>query len=249
MSFLTDCEKSKLSKLLIHQPYLMNFLTPEQQDEIINYRPDLLTNNYSIGVLYKNLSKTQCKLMLKSGCVRYFKYMDDFDLQDWLEVISHSPSNVYYIPPNILTPQLQLECINRDPFSIRFFNDQVEISDDLLIKAIECEPYSIEFMKNPTYEMWLLAVTKDPNLIDIVPDQYKTYELCLTCLPPSEINTLYYIECIPAHYKTLEFNLKLLENPSNAKYIDNWTPELITYCKLMNINLDIKIILSEIEDS
>lgn len=69
--------------------------------------------------------------------------------------------------------------LKRNGLCIQYIKNPTE---EMYQQALESTPGSFRFYPNKTYELWLKYIAKDGKLLFYVPDEFLTYELCLMAI-------------------------------------------------------------------
>ena len=95
------------------------------------------------------------------------------------------------------------------------------------LELVKEKGLSLAFVPNEyrTYELCLEAIKVNPNMnIDCVPDKHKTYELCFEVVKNSFLNRI--LSIIPDKHRTYELCLKVVKNKvTNMITVLNHIPE------------------------
>lgn len=127
------------------------------------------------------------------------------------------------------TYELCLNCVKQNWRTLAYIKREFQ-THELCILALERSNYAYQFIKNPTHEFNLSVIENRPGILRYI--QQPEYELCLKAIKRYG----WMIGCIKPNMQSLELCIIALEqNPLYIQYIGNRTPDLMSYCKLMNI--------------
>jgi hypothetical protein len=86
------------------------------------------------------------------------------------------------------------------------------------INALEYDPKFIYFIKDKTPELCMLAVQKDGHNLIYLPEEHKTYEICLTAIQNGKYKFDYdpVIVYVPEKYITPELCIEAIKKDSNS---------------------------------
>jgi len=168
---------------------------------------------WNIKEFADDMYKINPKLMLK------MKPLDTLSDDDIMKLIEADPFSI----DDIKHPSEKVRrfAITKNPYIIRTMND---LTDDDLVFALNINPSCFRQMRSPqkTYNICMVAVSKDGILLSDVPHKFMDEEMALTAIFTNPMAIKYY------HQKTEAFIDKaLLVNPNIIEhiYIPNLTIE------------------------
>lgn len=117
----------------------------------------------------KHRTKELCDLAIELACQKKEKKPS----QKWAY---HWKINLGSIPKGFRTPELCLKAIQLDGKNLRFVP---ELTDDLILKAIETTPASLKHVpkERMTQELILKAIERSGRALEFVPEEFMTPEL------------------------------------------------------------------------